>query len=107
MQENTVNVDKQQLNDLLTQNETQRAEIKQLYEACLKIFAMLGLAQDGKVNIDGFSIGQLIKGVKPIALLVMECKFNKSAEKKLVEKFAFFNELIPVFEKYAKEFNQN
>lgn len=116
LQPNETVIDKSQLQNLLDQSdelekelETKRCEIKQLYDCAIKIFELVGLAKNGVVEKKyfqpgGFSFKPLVGGMTDISSLLLKAGFSKKAEAQLTEKFKFFKELIPVFEKYAAEF---
>lgn len=110
-----IEVDEDQLNTLITKNETQRDEIKQLYDASIKILEMLGLAENGKAKTACFSgeenaMPHIIKGAGSLFTKLTQSQIpiiGKAAQKELEERFAFFGTLVPVFEKYGKEFYNN
>lgn len=114
IKENQVAVDKTQLTLLLEKNETQAAEIKALYDGTIKMFTVLGLADGKRIKTeafgeDGNAMSCLIKGGGSIITLAAKAAslgpFGKKAEKELKEKFSFFADLVPMFEKYGKQFN--
>jgi hypothetical protein len=112
LKENEIAIDRQQLNVLLTLNETQREEIKQLYFGSIQLLEMLGLAENGKVKAEAFADGanplpEILKEASSLIGLVMQAGapfgMGKKAEKKLIEKFSFFTQLIPLFIKIGNE----
>lgn len=107
-----ITIEKHQLDELLKQNELAKSEIKQMYDATIKILDLLGLSENGLIKKQCFNgeenaMPHILKGAGSIMTLLTQSQIpiiGKKAEAKLAKKFNFFEPLIPVFEKYGKEF---
>ena len=107
-----VQVKKEQLDKLIEQNQQQKQEIKELYDGTIKLLDVLGLVENNKIKPEYFNgeqnpIPDILKSASSIMMLATQANIpglGKKAEAKLVEKFSFFKQLIPIFEKYGKEF---
>ncbi len=112
LKETEIAINKESLKALLDQNESQKAEIRALYDGSIKVMELIGLAESGQIKSEAFEDGgnalpEILKGASSIMGLVMQAQvpvIGKKAEAKLVEKFSFFKDLIPVFVKYGNEF---
>lgn len=119
MEQNEIAIDRGKLKILLDNTgtlektiEAQRAEIRALYDGSIKVMEIIGLAENGIIKAEAFEEGggaipEILKGASSIIGLVMQSQvpvIGKKAEKKLIERFSFFQELIPLFIKYGNEF---
>lgn len=107
MAENEIAIDKNDLNDILNQIEGLKKERLKLYEAAIKTFEVIGMAENGKIKVKtgGLSFKDVLSGAKGTINLLIQAGFSKKAEEKLAEKFSYFKEMIPLFEKIEKEIN--
>lgn len=111
LQENEIVVKKEQLEQLLSVNkrllaEKQEllAERKQLYHGCIKIFEVIGLAENGALKVsEEVTIKHVIKGAKPTLMLLLNTMWSSTAEEQIKQKFLFLKELFPLFEKMNNE----
>jgi hypothetical protein len=107
-----ITVPEERLEFLLNDIEEKKREIKQLYDASIKILELIGLANDGMVKSECFNgdenaMPHIIKGAGSLFSMLTKSQIpviGKTYEAQLQEKFSFFAPLIPVFEKYGKEF---
>lgn len=115
MSDKKIEVPESQLTQLIEKNEELKKDVKQLYDGCIKILELLGLAEDGRFKSECFGpdsdnpLPQVLKSAGSIMLLAGQAGvpiLGKQAEKKLLEKFGFFNPLIPTFLKYGEEFKK-
>ncbi len=92
--------------------ENYKNDIFNLYNGSIKTMEVIGLAENGKMKPGILSgeanpLGLVLKGGSDIFTLAMQAQvpvLGKKAEAKLLDKFSFFKELIPLFEKYGAEF---
>lgn len=114
MTDNTMTIDKQSFKKMLDKNDTDEARIIELekervklYVVAIKTLEIIGMAENGKLKIKdgGFSMRSIISGAKPTMSLIIQAQFSEKAEEKLGEKFAYFKDVIPLFEKIEKEIN--
>lgn len=111
LKENEIVVKKEQLQQLLYVNKRHLAEKqellqerKELYNGCIKIFEVIGLAENGKLKISGeVTIKQIIGGAKPTLMLLINSTWSSTAEEKIKQKFSFLKELFPLFQKIDSE----
>ena len=111
MQEKEITIPESRLSHVLDTIEKQRyeilelqAEIKQLYDGCLKCFEVIGLAENGTVKLTkDINIRTIISGSKPTLMLLINSMWSDSAVERISEKFAFLKELMPLFEKISNE----
>lgn len=110
LKENEVAVDRQQLENLLNEIEIQESEIRQLYDAAIKLMDVIGMVENGEVKKEifeeGVSIRSIVSGAKSTIGLFITAGVSKKAEEKLTEKFSFFKPLVPLFEKYGHKFRK-
>lgn len=107
-----IEIEQEQLDTLLSRIEEQNADIKKLYDGSMKILELLGLAENGLAKTECFTgeenaMPNIIKGAGSLFTLLTQSQIpimGKRAEAKLVEKFSFFATMVPIFEKYGKEF---
>lgn len=107
-----IEVEEEQIKLLLSEIKEKDIEIKQLYDASIKILEMLGLAENGLAktacfNGDENAMPHILKGAGSLFTLLTQSQIpviGRKAEEKLAAKFEFFGKLVPVFEKYGKEF---
>lgn len=114
MAENEIAIDKDDLKNILNQIEELKIneanyikERLKLYEAAIKTFEVIGMAENGKIKVKtgGLSFKDVLSGAKGTINLLIQAGFSKKAEEKLAEKFSYFKEMIPLFEKIEKEIN--
>lgn len=109
-----ITISKDKLNSLLDKIDEKEAEIQALYNGSIKVMELVGLAENGKIKSECFeeganAIGEVIKGGSSIMSLVMQSQtpfIGKKAEAKLMEKFSFFKDLIPLFIKYGNQYGK-
>lgn len=116
-----IEIDKSQLAELLERNQQLQNEnnskdedIRQLYDACMNIMEMVGVAKDGRVKKEitepgGNAISEVLKEAGSIITLVMKAQVpvvGKKYEEKLADKFAFFKDLMPLFQKYELKYGK-
>lgn len=114
MTDETMTIDKQSFKKMLDKSDADEAQIKellaerkQLYNAAIKTFEVIGMAENGKVKFEkgSFSVMSAVGSVKDILWLIGNAQFSDKAALKLSEKFSYFTELKPLFEKIEKEVN--
>jgi hypothetical protein len=98
-----------QLQSLLAQNVAYEADLRQLYGGVLKIFSLLGMADNDVIkpkvfSKEGMTIREIGMGIKPTVGLFLKSGFSKKAEEILKDKLSFMKPLFPLLEKYANEF---
>lgn len=87
------------LSSLLDQIENLKKDRKQLYEATVEAFTILGMVENGEIqDLQKFGFMSIIR--KNRGLLMAMLSGN---EKLLSEKFAFLKELMPLFKKIQEE----
>ena len=116
-----IKIDKSQLAELLERNQQLQNEnnskdedIKQLYNACMKIMEMVGVAKEGKIKKEitepgGNAISEVLKEAGSIMTLVFKAQVpvaGRRSEEKLAEKFSFFKDLLPLFQKYEQKYGK-
>jgi hypothetical protein len=88
-----------------TENTEYKEEITVLRKSIFKILALLGLVNTEtnslKEDIDTHYVKYILKALTSVIGLLSTSKFSKSAERELLEKFAFIKELMPIIKKYA------
>jgi len=114
MTDETMTIDKQSFKKMLDKNDADEARIIELekervklYTVAIKTLEIIGMAENGKLKIKdgGLNIRNIISGAKPTISLLIHAQFSAKAEEKLGEKFAYFQDVIPLFEKIEKEIN--
>ncbi len=115
MPEKMIEIEESKLMALLDKNDEQEREIRMLYNSSISVLELLGLAENGRFKSEYFgedSENPLPSVLKEVGSLMVLCTqaavpvLGKNAEKKLTERFSFFKDLIPVFEKYGKKFKK-
>jgi len=116
-----IEVSEIQLKELLELNQKQLneiaqkdLEIKALYNASINIMELLGVAAEGKIKPEMMEDGnnplpEIMKEAGSLVSLVMKSQIpliGKKAEAQLVEKFSFFGALLPLFQKYEKQYGK-
>jgi hypothetical protein len=109
-----VTVSKEQLDQLIAQNKELKKEVREMYDGTIKLLDTLGLVKDNVIKPEYFNgeenpLPEILKSAGSIITLATQANMPipvlaKKAEAKLVDKFSFFKELMPIFIKYGKEF---
>lgn len=108
-----VSVNKDELEFLINEVETKTAELHLMYQSCAKMLAVIGLSDGVTISPDAFSdsnkpFTKVIKsGASLLALMTsasMPDFIGKDAKKEITEKFSFFQEMLPILEKYNQIF---
>lgn len=108
-----VSIPETQLNDLLTQNEDLKKDVVLFRSCVMKFCAVLGIATPDGLNIkpeivsgNESVIGSIMKSAGDILLLFGQTSMpglKGRAEKKIKEKFSFFEDALPLIDKYGKQ----
>lgn len=107
LQDNEVAVKKTDLKKWVNQIEELKQERKQLYDATIKSFEVIGLIKDGEMKLGkDFSFMELIRAVKPTLMTLIYSAMSKDAQDAIAKKFAYIKELMPLFMKIKNEIEQ-
>jgi len=119
--EETTTIPKEQLKELLEWNQQLQntilqkdEEIKAMYFAVMKVTDMLGVSENGIIkpsmkdkNVN--PVPEVIKAASGLVTLMFQSGMpviGADAKKKLTEKFSFFGDMLPIFEKYENQYGK-
>lgn len=104
-------IDKSQLQSLLNQIKENKADILEFKSCVLSILSLMGLLDEKtetlkesiKTGEEGY-FGPILKSLSEVISLLGQAQIpiiGKKAEAKLVQKFAFIKNILPIVEKHA------